>query len=149
LPQLFTALNICEDRCIVQPERGLQLLHFLCTGQTAAPEYDLALAKVLLNQPLEQTMATLEPLSDDDQQEAMALLAAVIGHWQALRDTSPDSLRGTFLLRAGKLSRRNDGDWQLLVEQQGFDILLNQLPWGIGMIKLPWMANMLWVDWSY
>ncbi len=149
LPQLFTALNICEDQRIVQPERGLQLLHFLCTGQTAAPEYDLVLAKVLLNLPLEQTVATFEPLSDDDQLEAMALLAAVIGHWQALRDTSPDSLRGTFLLRAGKLGRRSDGDWQLLVEQQGFDILLNQLPWGIGMIKLPWMTNMLWVDWNY
>lgn len=149
LPQLFTALAIASDQNIVQPQRGLQLLHYLATGQTTAPEYQLPLAKLLLNYPLEQTVATLQPLTAGDQEEADALLKAVIRHWSALGDTSPDGLRGTFLLRPGKLSRREDGDWRLQVENQGFDILLNQLPWGFAMIRLPWMPNWLWVEWSY
>jgi hypothetical protein len=63
-----------------------------------------------------------------------------------LRNTSPDGLRGTFLLRPGKVSLRND-DWLLQVEARTCDILLEQLPWGIGMIKLPWMEKMVWVEW--
>lgn len=149
LPQLFRALQIAEDERIVQPERGLQLLHFLATGQTTVPEYELVLAKLLLNLPLTQSFATQNPLDGSAQLEAMAMLKAVIRHWQALRDTSPDGLRGSYLLRAGKLSQRYDGDWLLQVEHQGYDILLNQLPWGISMIKLPWMPKLLWVDWSY
>jgi hypothetical protein len=64
-----------------------------------------------------------------------------------LRNTSPDGLRGTFLIRSGKLCLRDGGDWSLQVESNSFDILLDQLPWGISMIKLPWMEKMLWVEW--
>jgi len=77
------------------------------------------------------------------------LLQAVIGHWDALRNTTPDGLRGTFLTRPGKLSQRPDGDYLLQVESQSFDILLERLPWGIGVVKLPWMERMLWVEWAY
>jgi hypothetical protein len=78
----------------------------------------------------------------------MALLAAVIGHWSALGDTSPDALRGTFLARPGKLSRRGDEDL-LQLEPQAFDVLLGQLPWGIGTVFLPWMKRFLWVEWPF
>lgn len=149
LPQLFNAIGVTEHQHIINVERGLQMLHFLCTGQTTAPEYQLPLAKVFLNWPLEQPVATLQALSSTDQEEGMALLNAVIRHWQALGNTSVDGLRGTFLLRPGKLIRREDDVWRLQVENQGFDILLNQLPWGFSMVKLPWMTKMLWVEWSY
>ena len=86
-------------------------------------------------------------LTDDEREEADALLEAVIRHWEVLRNTSGDGLRGTFLLRRGKVSLRDDGDWLLQVEAQSFDILLDRLPWGISMIKLPWMEKMLWVEW--
>ena len=72
----------------------------------------------------------------------------MIQHWTALRSTSPDALRGTFLARPGKLSRRPDGDWLLQVEPLSYDILLDQLPWGISMIQLPWMPQMLRVEWN-
>jgi hypothetical protein len=75
------------------------------------------------------------------------MLAAVIGHWTALRNTSPDGLRGAFLLRAGKLSERA-GEWLLQVEPQTADILLGDLPWGISAVRLPWMERILWVEWT-
>ncbi|MEN6620785.1 MAG: contractile injection system tape measure protein [Smithella sp.] len=147
LPQLFTALGISNDAGLLQPQRGLCLLHFLATGKTSAPEYELILPKILCNIPLELPVESDAALTEDEREEAVALLEAVIHHWEVLRNTSPDGLRGTFLLRPGKVSLRDDGDWLLQVEAQSFDILLDQLPWSISMIKLPWMEKILWVEW--
>jgi hypothetical protein len=147
LPQLFTALGISAATELLQPQRALCLLHFLTTGQVIAPEYELILPKILCNVPLETPVESDVELTDDERKEADALLEAVIRHWEVLRNTSGDGLRGTFLLRHGKVSLRDDGDWLLQVEAQSFDILLDRLPWGISMIKLPWMEKMLWVEW--
>ncbi len=149
LPQLFTALNISDDTELLQPQRALCLLHFLTTGQTTAPEYELILPKILCNVPLEIPVESDVALTDNEREEAVALLDAVIRHWEVLRNTSRDGLRGTFLLRHGKVSLRDDGDWLLQVEAQSFDILLDHLPWSISMVKLPWMERMLWVEWQH
>ena len=147
LPQFFAALGIAADKQLLQPERALCLLHFLATGQPVAPEYELMLPKLLCNIPLEEPVESDVALTAAEQDEAVSLLKAVIRHWEALRSTSPDGLRGTFFVRPGKISLR-DGDWLLQVEPQTWDILLDQLPWGIGMIKLPWMDRLLHVEWN-
>lgn len=146
LSQFFEALGIAADK-ILLPDRALCLLHFLTTGQDIAPEYELVLPKILCNIPLQTSVETDLELSGPEKEEADALLKAVIRHWDVLQNTSPDGLRGTFLLRPGKVSERDDGDWLLQVESKAFDVLLEQLPWSIAMIKLPWMERMLWVEW--
>ncbi|MGR9045185.1 MAG: contractile injection system tape measure protein [Gammaproteobacteria bacterium] len=149
LPQLFQTLAVADHERLLKPERALMLLHYLTTGQTAAPEYELVLPKLLCNIPLATPVESLKELHADERQEADALLDAVVRHWAALGEASRDSLRGTFLLRPGKVSMRKDGDWLLQVESRSFDILLNRLPWGISMLKLPWMQQLLWVEWCY
>ncbi len=146
LPEFFVVLGIADQDKLLQPERALCLLHYLTTGQTVAPEYELILPKILCNMPLEAPVEANVELTTVEQQEALTLLEAVIGHWEALRNTSPDGLRGTFLVRSGKVDLQASG-WLLQVESKSWDILLDQLPWGIGMIKLPWMEKMLWVEW--
>jgi hypothetical protein len=147
LPQFFNALTIAAEDQLIQPERALNLLHFLTTGQHKAPEYELILPKILCNIPLQTPVAASLDLTTTEQEEAEALLLAVIRHWDVLKNTGIDGLRGTFLLRSGKISLRN-GDWRLQIESKSYDILLEQLPWGISMIKLPWMQRMLWVEWG-
>jgi hypothetical protein len=147
LPRLFDALGVSGDGRLVQPGRALALLHFLASGQPQAPEYELALPKLLCQLPLTANVDAGIVLDAAACDEAHALLAAVIGHWTALRDTSPDGLRGAFLLRPGKLSMRA-GEWLLQVETQGVDVLLGELPWGISAIRLPWMERILWVEWA-
>ena len=145
LPRLFEAVGIAEDGRLLQAERAMCLMHFLATGQRVAPEYDLLLPKLLCNVPPDTPVARIV-LTTAEEEEAEALLAAVIGHWDALGETSADGLRGTFLVRPGKLSRKWDQD-VLQVDTQSFDILLDRLPWGIGLIQLPWMEQRLWVEW--
>jgi len=148
LPQFFEALGVAGEDKLLKPDRALCLLHYLATGQPVAPEYELILPKILCNSPLEAPVESNVELTTAELEESAALLEAVIRHWEALRNTSPDGLRGTFLLRPGKVSLRADGDWALQVESKSFDILLDQLPWGISMIKLPWMEKMMWVEWN-
>ena len=147
LPRFFTALSVASEDKLFKPERAVCLLHFLATGQAVAPEYELVLPKILCNIPLETPVEPDCGLTAGDMDEATSMLEAVIRHWDALRSTNPDGLRGTFLLRAGKLSERN-GEWLLQVESKAFDILFDRLPWGISMIRLPWMRRMLWVEWQ-
>jgi hypothetical protein len=148
LPALFARLHLYADERLLQPDRALALLHFLATGSDRAPEYALALPKLLCGlDPAAPVGAPVE-LAAHEKAEAMALLDAVIGHWSALGDTSPGALRGTFLARPGKLSRRGDEDL-LQLEPQAFDVLLGQLPWGIGTVFLPWMKRFLWVEWPF
>jgi hypothetical protein len=149
LPRFFETLGISKEEEILQPERALSLLYYLTTGQTKIPEYELVLPKVLCEFPLLIPVPADFKITENEISEASALLEAVIKHWEVLRNTTPDGLRGTFLLRPGKLSQKEDGDWLLQVESHTFDVLLEHLPWGISMIKLPWMKNMLWVEWSF
>ena len=147
LPRFFETLGIADEHQLSQANRALCLLHFLATGQPTAPEHELLLPKLLFNIPLETPVDADVALTEAEIDEATALLNAVISHWGALRGTSPDALRGTFLIRPGKLSLRSDGDWMLQVEPGAYDILLDQLPWSISMIKLPWMKRLLRVEW--
>lgn len=148
LLQLFEALDIAAEDKLLQPERALCLLYFLATGESVAPEYELLLPKILCNVPLDTPVESgIEP-TDAEKEEGMALLDAVIRHWGALRNTSPDGLRGAFFIRPGKISLRYDGDWLLQVETSSYDVLMDSLPWSISMIKLPWMQRMLWVEWA-
>jgi hypothetical protein len=148
LPRLFEVLELTSGADLVRPDRALGLLHFLATGERLAPEHTLVLPKRLCSLPLEAPAPAPSPLTPAEEDEATAMLQAVVSHWGALGDASVDALRGTFLTRPGKLSHRGE-DEILQVEPQSFDILLDQLPWGIGAVRLPWMTDILWVEWTH
>ncbi len=147
LTAFFAALKIASGPRLLRPERALHLLQFLATGQATAPEFLLPLNKLLCGWPLQEPVEAQIRLTKKEKQEARHLLEAVIQHWTALKNTTPEGLQGTFLCRGGQLSRREQG-WLLRVERTGFDILLENLPWGISIVQLPWMEEMLWVEWG-
>lgn len=148
LPQFFRALGVVVNDTLIQPDRALCLLHFLATGARFAPEYDLLLPKVLCNVPWDAPVDSRIELTEAEQEEAVALLEAVVRHWDALGSTSVDGLRGSFLVRPGKLTRSGADD-VLQVEPRSYDLLLDRLPWGVGLIKLPWMERFLRVEWRF
>ncbi|HZX26328.1 MAG TPA: contractile injection system tape measure protein [Telluria sp.] len=150
LDRLFASLGLTEDGAFADPAqrmRAVHLLDYLACGRENGPEEEMALAKVLCGLdpavPLEPGL----PLSEAEKGGCAALLAAVIAHWSRLGNTTADGLRETFLCRRGEL-RRQEGNWQLRVPQQAFDILLTTLPWSIGTIRLSWMKGILWVSWK-
>ena len=88
------------------------------------------------------------PLEKYQLDEANDLLLSVIEYWSILKDTTPDGLRESFLKRDGKLVFKNK-EWLLQVEQKGYDMLLQHLPWNINMILLPWMKHLLKCEWAF
>jgi hypothetical protein len=86
-------------------------------------------------------------LTKKEKGQAESLLVDVIGHWKALKNTSPDGLRTGFFWRDGVITPKDNG-YLLRVETRAQDVLLGSLPWAIGLIKLPWMDEPLHVDWG-
>lgn len=147
---LFANLEIAKGREIA-PEslpRAAALLHYLAAGEREPFELEMGLVKVLLGHtpeaPLPVAHGLLRP---GDAEEADALLASVVGHWKALRGTSVEGLRASFLRRAGLLERADDG-WRLRVEPAAFDVLLGHLPWGFAIARLPWMPKPVHTEWT-
>lgn len=132
--------------------RALALLHALAcdTGPAAALELDLPFVKLLLGLPPTHGLdVPPAQLDEADTAEVQALLQAVRQHWPALRSTSVQALRISFLQRRGLLRRAADGQgWQLQVQSEAFDLLLASLPWSLSWVKLPWMPEPLAVDWQ-
>ena len=149
-PQLLRHLNLLRENDFVNASsqtRAVYLLHYLCTGESEAPEYKLLLPKLLCGLAWKQPLEAIEPLNETELALCDELLVEVIKHWTVLRNSSPAGLREAFLQRNGRIEIRSDG-WQLIVEAKAQDVLIGRLPWGISIIKYPWMTGMLSVVWT-
>ncbi|NTW51004.1 MAG: hypothetical protein HGB22_00245 [Chlorobiaceae bacterium] len=125
---------------------AIHLLYFLATGKEQPAEHLLTFGKFICGAELAEPVDRFVELSRAMKDEGEILLKAAIGHWRALKNTSPDGLREGFLQRPGKLLL-NGFENRLVVECKTHDVLLSYLPWGYGMVRLPWMARTLFVDW--
>lgn len=149
LAMLFSQLNWTAQNQFRNKDcqqRAVGLLHYMASGKTSAPEYELAMAKFLCGYPLQEPVPATFDFTNEEMEEADHLLTVVISRWEVLKRTSIEGLREAFLQRRGKLTQEETG-MLLQVEQSSIDMLLDQLPWTLSMIKLPWMQNLLRVDW--
>jgi hypothetical protein len=151
LPGLFSAVELVAPGnpalAAAALPRAAALLHRLLSGHEDAFEFELATIKILLGLGPDSALPVARGLlTAADALETERLLEAAIGHWPALGKTSAAGLRTAFLQRRGILRDGPDG-WQLRVEPASYDLLLGQLPWGIGTVKLPWMGKPLFTEW--
>lgn len=126
--------------------KAVHLLKFLSTGEQKIPEYNLALEKILCGLNIEEPIPIDILLEADETNEATTLLASVIQHWKALKNTSVNGLRESFLKRDGMLTQKENG-WLLQVERKTLDVLIDSIPWGYSTIAFPWNTNLIFVEW--
>ncbi len=146
----FTRLGLVEGGKFIDVEkqmRAVHLLQYVVTGATGSPEHQLVLNKILCNVPVEEPVPLNIEVTQYEQEVSEGMLNAVLNAWEKLKNTSIEGFRGSFLQRNGSLVYMDDA-WNLRVEQRGYDVLLQTLPWTIGMIKAPWMDNFLYVEWT-
>lgn len=153
LQRFFKSAGVLGGGERTPPEAALPragaLLLLLATGQDEALEFELGFIKVLLGLQPESPLPIAQGLTTGvDREEADGLLRALIEHWGALKNTSPEGLRGSFLRRRGLLYEDARG-WRLHVESAGYDVLLGRLPWAVGVVKLPWMRKALFTEWTH
>lgn len=147
LPQLFSNLGWLQGDNFADAttqELAIHLLHYMAGGAAQEPEFRMVFEKFLCGCPPSFPIHRQVVLTDHVKEEAMSLLHSVIEHWRALKNTSVAGLQEGFLQRSGKLDPKGA---EVIVERSGIDVLLDQLPWGIGTIKLPWLPQLLHVSW--
>lgn len=148
--RLFDMLGYVKDKKFVSEEtqyKAIHILQYLVTGKTEAPENELVLNKILCNFPVTDPVPFSVEFDPKELQAAESLLGGVIKNWSKMKNMTPNSLRGSFLIRPGAISEKED-KWNLVVERQTFDILLKSLPWSFSFIKFSWLEKFLTVEWK-
>jgi hypothetical protein len=149
LETYFNRTGLMENREFTDEtsrNRAVLLLQYLATAKTEYAEPELVLNKILCNVPLEEAIPVSFTASEQEMEVTRELLEVIIERWEKLKNTSPEGLQNSFILRDGKLNFIEDY-WNLKVEQRGYDILLQTLPWAFGYIKSAWMQYNLTVEW--
>lgn len=151
ITRLFQMLGYVKDKQFVDEEaqyKGIHILQYLVTGKTEAPENELVLNKILCNFPVTDPVPFSVEFSPNELQAAESLLGGVIKNWAKMKNMTPNSLRGSFLIRNGAIKEEED-KWNLQVERQTFDILLKSVPWSFSFIKFSWLEKFLTVEWKF
>lgn len=147
-PYLLNATGLSATE-LALPEnkvRAVQLLHYLCTGQSNTPEYELVFNKILCGLPLYYPVPPKISITAKIRKETNELLKAIMLHWSILKTSSVAQLRASFLMRKGLLQRVDQG-WILQVEKKPHDLLLQNLSWGIEQISTPFHDQTITIEW--
>jgi Contractile injection system tape measure protein len=149
LPRLFAMSSLTEDGKFTGEEaqfRAIFLMQYAVFGSTGFPEHEMRLNKLLAGVGQHVAIPVSVELTLHEKETIDGLLNAVINAWSKLGNTSVEGLRGTFLVRDGKIDELDDL-YQLVVEEKTFDILLGSLPWGMSTIKYSWMEKGINIKW--
>ncbi|MBL4706155.1 MAG: hypothetical protein JKY54_16635 [Flavobacteriales bacterium] len=145
----FKEFKLVKDKEFVDEnaaQRAVHILQYMATKEENVSEHELALNKILCGLPVDNPISIDFKLTDLEKEECENLLQAVLDNWKVLKNTSPQSLRETFLIKEGILTKRGS-EWHLRLERTAVDMLIDKLPWNISMINLPWNDNILHVTW--
>ncbi|WP_299336095.1 contractile injection system tape measure protein [uncultured Psychroserpens sp.] len=151
LPKLFSELGYQENgiwKDVLSQHRAVLVLQYLVGFEEVIFENQLILNKLFCGVNPIDTVQTKFEASQIEIRVCQDLLQSVINHWTILKNTSVSGLQESFIKRSGKLALREDEHYELTVENKSYDLLLDQLPWGIGMIKTPWMEDYLICNWN-
>ena len=128
-------------------QKGILLMQYLVTGSLKTNENELVLNKILCGVAQRTPIDVKIDIDDIEIEMCDSLLKGVLQNWQKLGNSSVATLRETFLIREGILTR-NELDYNLDIVKETFDMLLDTIPWNISMIQTTFMENRIIVDWK-
>lgn len=148
-PKLFQVLGLMEDGIFndeTHAKRAVHVLQYLANGDRKYEEVHLPLNKILCGLEIYDVADNNFQITKNEKEECESLIKAAINNWEALKNTSVEGFRNSFLVRRGRLTK-NGNDWSLLVDRKVYDMLLEKLPWSISIIKHKWMNRAVFVEW--
>lgn len=150
LRYFFEGLNLLDKELQFKSKsdahKAIHLLQFIAAGQETTDELELPLNKILCGIDINEPVPKYAGLSNAEKEECIFLIKTVLERWEALKTSKPAALRNTYLQREGILKQSGSG-WNLNIERNTFDVMLEKLPWSISLIKLPWLSQILYVEW--
>ncbi len=150
LRQFFNTLELIEEDAFVSIAakiRAVQLLQYMCTGETSFPEHELILNKIICGIPVNIPIDDSFEINTKEKEVADSMILGLIANWTGMQETSVEALRETFLIRAAKISFEEE-TVDMNVEKKAVDILFDRLPWSFTFVNLPWMKKPLRTIWK-
>lgn len=147
----FQRLGYVAAGQFTSPEARIRAIHFLqytVNLKEEHAEHELVLNKVLCNFPLEEPVPAELTMKEEEKQLSQEMLQVVLQQWERMKHTSVEGFREAFLSRDGALWETEEA-WYLRIEQRGYDMILQTLPWSFNMVKTSWMDKMLYTEWVY
>lgn len=149
-PRLFSRQQWLDAEKNIKPKClhvAAKSLAYLCSGKSTIADHQATIIKVLLGLNIEDVLLVdKQTLSPELIEELNSLTTSFIAHWQTLGNTSITGFRGSFIKREAILKAFNN-TWQMTVERQAIDVLIESLPFSISTVKLPWMTLPLHLTW--
>lgn len=152
LPRLFSMLDyLNENRRDFKDDesriRAIFLLQYLtCLEEKEYEKTDLMFNRVLVSLPIQIPLPKSLALSDEEKQYCESLLNAVKANWSKMNGTSMKGFQQSFIFRTGHLDQQEER-WLLTVDNRGYDILLDSVPWSFKQIHFPWLKKYVQVIW--
>ena len=131
-------------------QQAILLLHYLITAETSARENELLLHKLLCDWPLDLPVDPSAFPDESIQKLADETMEDFVSKWTNERKFTADWLRRNFFQRDGKLSLRDDGNWELQVTRKTEDALFdipNSRIIKPAIVRYSWMKKLLFVQW--
>lgn len=151
LPRLFQMRELIENNRFKGREsqvKGIFLLQALAgyTSGEEVKESELLLNKLLVGLPLSEPVPLRYELTLEEESIINSLINAVKQNWSKIKNTSIEGFRDSFINRQGTLIEK-ENTWEITVEQKGYDILLDFLPWSYRLIRFPWNSKPIATVW--
>lgn len=129
--------------------RAVHLLEYVATKRQGTPEHLLSLLKIMCGVPFGAPIEKDVVLTDYEKEVSDYLISQLLLDWPMMKNTSPDGMRGSFLIRDGRLTKK-EKSWRLVVEKKAFDMVMSSYPWSFSIIRFPWMAEStrIFVEWG-
>lgn len=146
---LFQRLKLTEKQRFTSVENQIKAVHslqYLITGLTETEQTYLFLNKVLCGFSTNEIIPDEVNIPEESKALINGLMYAAIGHWSEIENSSIDGFRANWLIRDGNLVELED-KWELTVQKQAYDMLLNTSSFYFSIVKYPWMNKPLHVKW--
>ncbi len=127
-------------------QKAVAMLQYLATGQESFEEYQVPLNKILCGMRVSDAIEDDIKPTEEEMKKADELLSQLSISWSAIKGTSAEGIRNTFIQREGRLHWQKD-HWSLKVKRTAFDVLLTKLPWPLSVVKNKWMTDVIYVEW--
>ncbi len=146
----FTRTGLMEKRKFISEEtrnRAVLLLQYLASGKTEQEEHELVLNKIFCGVPLTEPVPVRFIPTQQETDTCAELFKVIIERWPKMANASVDGMRASLILRNGVIKLTEEDGWYMRVEQRGYDIILQTLPWAFGFVKLAWMDKPITTEW--
>lgn len=151
-PRLFVMLDYLDKdkkafKDTASQIRAVFLLQYLtCLEEKTYQEMELVFNRLLVNLPMHIPLPKQLELTQEEKDTAESLIKAVKANWRKMDGTSMRGFQETFIHRNGRLEQQKE-KWLLTIEERGYDILLESVPWSFKQIRYPWLENYIQIIW--